>query len=532
MKQLSGLDAGFLYLETPEMPMHVGALHVFELPASYKGNFLADMRRHIAARLPLAPVLRRKLAWVPFNLANPVWVDAQPDLDEHIVGIKLKRGSTIADLEKKVGELHPHLIDRDKPLWRFYVFEGLAPGPNKEKRFGMYTQLHHAAVDGQAAVALASAILDVSPEPRDIEPRGRRPRKLPIGMAQMLSGVLANQLHQYTSLVKGLPATVGALSELAKHGASGVKSLAADKLRGRSKSAQESASLGLAPRTKLNASVTAERAFATLSLPMAGLKVLRRAHDATLNDVVLMICSGGLRRYFLAHGPLPAKSLVAAVPVSTRAAGDATANNQASMTLVSLGTHVADPMMRLRYVKAATASMKATLGGVKSLMPMDFPSLGVPWVLSALGAVYGRAKVADRIPPIANVAISNVPGPAFPLYMAGAKMLVNYPASIVVHGMALNITVQSYNESLDFGLMACGKAMPDVAELALHLREAFDELMALPATAGESKAASAATGTPVARKTRQGQPAALKTPVARATPSPRASAPSKKRVRG
>jgi len=541
MKQLSGLDASFLYLETPEMPMHVGALHVFELPPSYKGNFLADMRRHMAQRLPLAPALRRKLAWMPFNLANPVWIDAEPALDEHIVGIKLKKGSTVADLEQQIGQLHPQLLDREKPLWKFHVFDGLAPGPNKEKRFGLYTKLHHAAVDGQAAVALASAILDLSPEPRDIK-RQDRPKKLQIGMVEMLSGVFANQLQQYANIVKGLPSTVGALSQVARQGAGGVTNVAVAKVRGKGKSAEESVSLGLAPRTKLNASVTTERAFASVSLPLAELKALRRAHDMTLNDVVLAICSGALRRYFLEHGPLPQKSLVAAVPVSTRVAGDATSNNQASMTVVNLGTHIADPLKRLAYVKAATTAMKATIGSVKSLMPMDFPSLGVPWLMSAMGSVYARAKVADRIPPIANVAISNVPGPAFPLYMAGGKMLVNYPTSIIVHGMALNITVQSYNDSLDFGLMACGKAMPEVAELAVHVREAFAELQALPPTAQAvaptATAAAAPTrakrgaGTAVARGNGRKKTATRKAPVPRATRSPRASAPAQKRARG
>jgi hypothetical protein len=164
MKQLTGLDASFLYMETPEMPMHVGALHLFELPASYKGSFLADMRKHMATRLAIAPALRRKLAWMPFNLANPVWVDALPDLDQTIVGVKLPKGSGLAELQQQVGKLHPLLLDRSVPLWKFYVFEGLAPGPNKEKRFGLYTKIHHAGVDGQAAVALAQAILDLGPQ--------------------------------------------------------------------------------------------------------------------------------------------------------------------------------------------------------------------------------------------------------------------------------------------------------------------------------------------------------------------------------
>ncbi len=535
MKQLSGLDASFLYMETPQMPMHVGALHLFEMPASYKGDFVADMRKHMAARLPLAPALRRKLAWMPFNLANPVWIDAMVDLDDHIVPIKLKKGGGMAELEAKVGELHPKLLDRDKPLWKFYLFEGLAPGPNKEKRYGMYTQLHHAAVDGQAAVALAAAILDVSPEARDIKVKDK-PRNLHIGMAQMLSGVFANQLNQYANIVKGLPTTMGALGTVVKQGAGGVTTAAMAKVRGDGPKAENSVSLGLAPRTKLNASVSATRAFASASLPMAELKALRRAHDATLNDVVLMVCSGALRRYFLDHGPLPRKSLVAAVPVSTRAAGDTSSNNQASMTVVNLGTHIADPMKRLLYVKAATAAMKATtIGSVKSLMPIDFPSLGVPWLMSAVSSVYGRAKMADRIPPVANVAISNVPGPAFPLYMAGAKMLVNCPTSIVVHGVALNITVQSYNESLDFGIIACGKAMPDVAELAAHVHEEFEALKALPPTALAVAPTAVAAGAPVAAKKAKAiaakaaakPSAARRKPVAKATASPRASAPAK-----
>jgi WS/DGAT/MGAT family acyltransferase len=523
MKQLSGLDASFLYLETPEMPMHVGALHLFELPAGYKGSFAADVRRHLAQRLALAAPMRQRLAWMPFNLANPVWIDADPKLEQHVVAIKLPKGSTLADVEAKVGELHPRLLERDRPLWRFHIFEGLAPGPNREKRYAMYTQLHHAAVDGQAAVAMASALFDVSPQPRDIDRQEQPPKKLHIGMAEMLSGVFANQLQQYVNVVKNLPSTVGALSDVARQGASGVGSAAVAKVRGRGKAAaEESVSLGLAPRTRLNVSVSDRRAFASASLPMAEVKALRRAHDMTVNDVVLMVAGGALRRWFLRHGELPRKSMVAAVPVSTRAAGDTSSNNQASMTLVNLGTHVADPMKRLLYVKAATAAMKATIGSVKTLMPTDFPSFGVPWLMSAMSTVYGRAKVADRVPPIANVAISNVPGPAFPLYMSGATMLANYPTSIVVHGIALNITVQSYNGSLDFGMMACGKAMPDVADFARDLLDSYAELKALPATAAEA-AAPAGTPVPAKGKRRTAKTAAR---VPKATRTVRATASS------
>jgi WS/DGAT/MGAT family acyltransferase len=488
MDQLSGLDASFLFLETPQMPMHVGALHQFELPASYRGNFLADMRRHMAQRLPLAPVLCRKLAWMPLNLAAPAWVDDDPDLTRHIVGVQLPPGSGLAELQAQVGQLHPVLLDRHRPLWKFHVFDGLAPGPGGEKRYAMYTQLHHAAVDGQAAVALAHAILDLAPKSQAVIPAGTGKGAGPtLGLASMLRGALANQLSQALQLVKALPAAAGAAARVA--GASGRAG---------------ASTLSLAPRTRLNATVSSQRAFAAVSLPLAELQAARRRHGASLNDAVLMVCSGALRRLFQRHGPLPRKSLVAAVPISLRAKGDAASNNQASMSLVALGTHLADPAQRLACVMAASASMKRTLGAVKGVLPTDFPSLGVPWLLQGMTALYGRAKAAERLPPLANVVISNVPGPTVPLYMAGARMLTNHPTSIVVHGMALNITVQTYDASLDIGIIACARAMPDVNELAAHIETAFVEFMALPVAAlpapGSATAGRAALPTPTARK--------------------------------
>jgi len=556
MQQLSGLDASFLYLETAEMPMHVGALHQFELPADYDGDFVADLRAHIATRLPLAPALRRKLAWMPLNLAAPVWVDALPDLEQHIVGITLPAGSGLAELEAQVGALHPVLLPRDRPLWKFHVFDGLAPGPEGQPRVAMYTQLHHAAVDGQAAVALAQATLDLSPEPREITLRPARERRARLGVAALLRGALANQLEQVGNLVKALPSAVGAISQVAAQSAGGaltdVAASAWARVRGQGASKGRSRSqLNLAPRTRLNATVSDQRVFATVSLPLAELNAARRRHHASLNDAVLVICSGALRRLFQKHGPLPRKSLVAAVPISLRAQGDTASNNQASMSLISLGTQLADPARRLAHVMAATASMKATLGQVKSLLPTDFPSLGVPWLMEGLTALYGRAGIAERIPPIANLTISNVPGPTVPLYLAGARMLSNYPTSIVVHGVALNITVQTYDQSLDIGIIACARALPEVAELAAHIETAFVELKGLPVAAVEPvvvaetkkpvKTTATKKATPkqvVAQKasaknaapTRRKPPAKKRAAVARATAAPRARAPAAKRA--
>jgi WS/DGAT/MGAT family acyltransferase len=237
--------------------------------------------------------------------------------------------------------------------------------------------------------------------------------------------------------------------------------------------------LSLAPRTRLNTTVSAQRSFAGTSLPLEALNTARRRHQASLNDAVLAICSGALRRFFSAHPPLPRKSLVAGVPISLRAVGDVSANNQASMTMLSLGTHLADPAARLAHVMAASAAMKRSLGGVKNLLPTDFPSLGVPWVMSAMARLSARTKVADRLPAIVNLTISNVPGPTMPLYMAGARMLSNHPTSIVVHGVALNVTVQTYNDALDIGIIACAKTMPEVAEFARCIDAAWAEFDAL-----------------------------------------------------
>jgi diacylglycerol O-acyltransferase / wax synthase len=477
MKQLSGLDASFLYMETAEMPMHVGALHVFELPAGQRGHFATALRKHIASRLPLAPALRRRLWWMPLNLANPAWVDAEPDLAAHIVEIKLppsaRLGSGMNELEAEVSRLHPVLLDRKRPLWKFHVFEGLAPGPNGERRVGLYTQLHHAAVDGQAAVALAQAIMDLSPAPRAIEARpSKREKVYRLDAAQALwRGVLANQAQKVLQIVRELPETLGTLSGAASRAVTGSALLGGQGGAG---------NLALAPRTPLNATVTEGRAFAAVSVPLGELKTIGRGFEATLNDMVLMLCSSALRRYYAKRRMLPKKSMIAAVPISLRAQGDTSSDNQASMSLVSLGTNIADPRRRLAHIVKATTAMKATMGDLKSVLPTDFPSIGVPWLMEALVSLVGKSGVADKIPLVANVAISNVPGPPVPLYMAGAKMLLNHPTSIVVHGMALNITVQSYAGHMDFGLMADAQAMPDVRELADAILIAMDDLRTLP----------------------------------------------------
>jgi diacylglycerol O-acyltransferase / wax synthase len=508
MKQLTGLDALFLELESPEMPMHVGSLNIYELPAGFRGSFAAHLRKHMRSRLPIAPVLRRRLWRMPLNLANPAWVDADPDLAYHVKLHRLPAGSGREALESLVGELHSQLLDRARPLFRFHVIEGLVRGQQGQRLVAVYTQLHHAAVDGQAAVALARAILDVTPVPRVITSRAAvRPRQTRLGLTEMLRGAVAQELRQVAGIVRGLPQALGAIGKTAAQALSTASRQRYRRVR----------NVRLAPRTPFNAQVGRTRAFATASLPLDELKAIGREHGATLNDMVLMVCSTALRNYLSARRQLPEKPLIAEVPISLRDAGDERGGTQASMGLASLGTHLANPERRLAHIKSATAAMKATMGPLRRLLPTDYPSIGIPWLVEALGALYSRSHLANHIPLLANLVISNVPGPEVPLYLAGARMLTNHPTSIVMHGIALNITVESYGRSLEFGLMADAKAVPDVRDLARGLHDALDELRAMQAEEHRSRPqrrkparADASTAQAAAGKT------AARKPVARA----------------
>jgi diacylglycerol O-acyltransferase / wax synthase len=474
MQHLSAMDSAFLHLETAEMPMHVGSLHRYQLPDGYKGNWYEDVKAHMAKRLHLAPVFRRKLALMPFDLANPVWIeDDDVDLDYHVRHTVLPRPGTQAQLEALAARLHSSLLDRSRPLWEFYVVEGLADGT-----MGFYSKVHHAAIDGQAGVALGNAMLDTTPVPRAVKsPRQRRHHQYQLGVAELLGAAASNTLRQIR-MIGGL------LWPLAKTLASSARESWAER---RKRTAEERAArkaagsslLKLAPPTPFNVSITNQRAFATLSLPLAEAKQLGKAQGASINDLVLWLCSTALRAHLKESRELPEKSLVAGVPVSLRAEGDTRMNNQATMSLIDLGTQIDDPLQRLQAIKAETQSMKNQMGHFSALIPTDFPSLGAPWLLSGLVSLYGRSGLADRIR-ISNVAISNVPGAPVPLYLAGAKMLDYYPVSIVIHGVALNVTVQSYMGQLCFGLISCRRAVPDVRDIAVQMQRAFDTFRQLP----------------------------------------------------
>jgi len=503
MQHLSAMDSAFLHLETAEMPMHVGSLHRYQLPEGYQGNWYDDVKEHLAKRLHLAPVFTRKVALMPFDLANPVWIeDDDLDLDYHIRHTVLPKPGTQEQLEALAARLHSSLLDRSRPLWEFYVVEGLADGT-----MGFYTKVHHAAIDGQAGVALGNAMLDLTPAPRAVKPpRARRTHRYQLGVAELLGAALSNTWRQARMIGKLVVPLGKALLARAR------KALAERRLGlGALRSL-----LTMPPPTPFNASITNQRVFASLTLPLDETKRLGKAHGASINDMVLWLCSTALREYLKESRELPEASLVAGVPVSLRAEGDTRMNNQATMSLVDLATHEADPLQRLHKIREATASMKNTMGAFGELIPTDFPAPGAPWLLSGLTSLYGRSGLADRLR-ISNVAISNVPGSPLPLYLAGAKMLDYYPVSIVIHGVALNITVQSYMGQLCFGLIACRRAVPDVRDIAQQMQRALDTLRQLPQPEA-TKPAAAAIEVPRAKTPRPRLAAAAKMPPAKSRP--------------
>jgi len=466
MKPLSGLDGAFLHLETPETPMHVGSLHLFDLPPGYRGDFHAAVKRLIARRLHLAPVFRRKLAPMLLQFANPAWIrDDAPDMDYHVQRLTLPPPGTLAQLEDCTGRLHSELLDRSRPLWRIYVIDGLASG-----QAGYYVKVHHAVLDGQAGVLLTQTLFDLTPRPRRVpRPRGRSTAAAEDpGMGELAVAAIRHDAGQYLRLIRHLPQVVRTLVGLL-----GTTGGAAPGALGQN--------FSFGPRTPLNAPITGERSFAALSLPLDALKQLATQHEAKLNDVVLALCSGALRRYLAHHGGIPSKPLTAAMPISLRAAGNTEMTTQATMTLVNLQTHLKDPIKRLRAIRDAAGAAKALTGRARGILPTDFPTIATPWVLHGLAWLYGRMGLAGRIPPIANVVVSNVPGPPVPLYAAGMRMATYWPLSIAEHGVGLNVTVMSYAGAMGFGFTAARRAVPDARRLSAALAEAFDELVAASA---------------------------------------------------
>jgi len=512
MDHLSSMDASFLHLETPETPMHVGSLMLFDLPEGYRGDYHDDVKAQLAKRLHLARLFHRKLAPMPFELADPVWIaDDDIDLDYHVRSVTLGRPGTMAQLEVLVARLHSSLLDRSRPLWEVYVIDGLANG-----QIAYYSKAHHSGIDGKAGIEIAKVFYDVMPQAREVRPPrpARAANAYQLGVAELLQAAVSNSMAQYVKLGRMLP-------QMSK----AVGATAAQFIRTRRKAPRErSLGLKMAPKTIFNASITNQRSFGSLSVPLPELKSLGKQMGGTLNDAVMAMCSGALRSFLHERDLLPKTSLIALVPVSLREADDGSNNNQVSAIRVDLATDLADPAKRFQAIRESSEASKGLICGLKAILGTDLPVAGSPWLMSGMASLYGRSNLGTRLPRLANVTISNVPGPAVPLYMAGARMAHYYPVSIPYHGVGLNITVQSYAGEMEFGITACRRVLsqPEVHELAQHLLASLRELQRLaPVAVQETKLPAPVATAPV----RVATPAAKKrvSPKRVAEPKPAAN---------
>jgi WS/DGAT/MGAT family acyltransferase len=464
MKMLSGLDGLFLHLETAETPMHVASLSLLELPQGYRGDFLADVKRLYAARLPLVPALSRQLREEPLQFANPAWVQAdEVDLDHHIRRVVLPKPGTRAQLEACIAELHSVPLDRTRPLWTVTLIEGLP-----KRQVGYYTSIHHAVLDGQAAVEMVKALYDLTPKPRRVT------RNAPAAAVlhgehpwpgALIAGALRHDVAQYAKFVRLLPEITRTIAASWRAGTSDAPG----------KTAPVVPSFG--PKTPFNVAITAERAFAAVSIPLEEVQHIASVQQATVNDVVLALCAGALRRYLGHHGGVPGQALIAAIPISLRAPGDTEYTTQATMARVSLATDIADPVRRLHAIRDSASKAKAATGRTRAILPTDFPTLGLPWLLHGLASLYERSQLANLAPMPFNVVVSNIRGPSVPLWFAGARMVGYWPVSIVGHGLGVNITVESYAGALGFGVIAASDAVRDPRQIADGLVAAHAQLL-------------------------------------------------------
>ncbi len=466
LRPLSGLDASFLYLESAAMPMHVGSLMLLTAPKKRGYDFHGAVLNLVAERLPKARALKRKLIEAPLDLAHPMWGEvAELDLSEHIRRERLPAPGSEAQLLRRVGELHAQLLPRDRPLWRLVVIEGLADG-----QIALYSKIHHALLDGQGGIALATALLDLESKiPAKASARSAEPPSAPAdvrmhGTRARAGTAVRATAGQFAKLIRALPATF----RMARKGLGEAGSLIG-KLRD---------SVLLAPRTPYNVNISGGRAFAVASIDLARVKTVARAFGVSLNDVVLAMVAHAIREHLQRAKALPDGPTVVAMPISLRGSGDGEANNQVSMAQCALPTHLADPIARLRAIHEATSAIKERVAVFKDLIPTDYPGLAAPIWASGLSRLWARGRISERLPPLANVVVSNVPGPPVRLYLAGAQLDHYYPVSIVTHGLALNITLQSYCGSLDFGVISASEVVARPETLARALTKALEKLEA------------------------------------------------------
>jgi diacylglycerol O-acyltransferase len=466
MERLSGLDASFLYFETPSLHMHVCMTSVVD-PATVPGGYsFARMKELIAERLPLAPVFQRRLVEVPFRWGHPVWVDDPDfDIDYHVRLAAVPKPGGLREVADIAGDIAGRQLDRTKPLWEMWIIEGLA-----HDRVGFVTKMHHSTVDGVSGAELLSILFDLEPDPGPVAapPERLQDDRIPSGLELMSQATLDRAMTPFR-ITRDLVRTGQRVLNVRKV-----------RIESEDRPGLGKAALPLsAPRTSFNGALSKRRSVAFTGIGLDDVKRLKSAMGVTVNDVVLAVCTGALRSFLIQGDELPDKPLVAVVPVSVRTStANVRGSNKVSSMFVQLPSQLEDPLERLEAIHQGTKGAKEEHNALGADTLLNWAEHATPNLFANAARLYTRMQLADRHRPIANLVISNVPGPDFPLYLGGAELECGFPLGPVMEGMGVNITIMSYRGIMYWGIISCPETMPKVWDLAAGIPVALDELLA------------------------------------------------------
>jgi diacylglycerol O-acyltransferase len=498
MQRLTGLDAAFLALETPTTHMHVTATMVLD-PSTAPGGFSVDtLKALINERLPRLAPLRRRLVPVPFQLNNPLWVDDPDfDIDYHVRRVALPKPGGMRELAGLTADIAGRQLDRSRPLWEMWLVEGLEHG-----HLALVAKLHHAAIDGVLGVELLATLFDLEPTAVGAgnAHAAWEPERVPSEI-EMIVGAVASFATRPLKMAKALRNATRSAIRITQ--------------RVRNEHLTAGAPFN-APRTSFNGVITPHRTVAYHESSLSEIKEIKDAFGVTVNDVVLTVCAGALRTYLEARDEVPEKPLIAAIPASVRTETQrGLPGNRVSAMFGSLPVQLDDPAQRLRAVAEAMSGAKLVHDDVGSNTLQDWAEVAAP-VLFARGARMYNRLLEGRHAPIVNLVLSNVPGPPFPLYCAGARLVSLFPLGPIMAGAGLNITVVSYLDSVEFGLIGCRELLPDLWQIADAVPDALAELHKAAVELGRKPAKRVAVNSPAAKRAAAKQPGAQRTPAKRA----------------
>lgn len=459
MERFSGQDAIFLSMEKPTWHQHVGGLLVFDVSDAPQFSF-ETFEQLVADRLPLAPRFVCRVKEVPLGLDRPLWVkDRNFNVANHMHRIAVPQPGGRRELADLVGDLMGHQLDRRMPLWEMWYIEGLEDG-----RVAVLAKTHHCMMDGASGQGLAEYMFDLEPNPASPPPAPAQPAepvtdRMPTDLELVARGLLPTLATPFTMSRYGL--------QLGRRGLSLLPFL-----RGENKPATPMD----APPTPWNSSLSPRRRLSFVSVPLDELKAARQHFEVKINDVVLAVVATALRNYLIEQDALPDKPLISGVPVSTRDIDDTEVGNKIANMFVALPVQVDDPVERLQLIHESTMSAKEMTRAVRARRIQAFAESAPPAVINLAFRTMFSAQLDQLLPAAANVLVSNVPGPPFPLYSAGARVEAIYPIGPLMMGMGLNCTVMSYMDSVDFGIQCDPTLIPDPWAISAYIPDALREL--------------------------------------------------------